>query len=104
MHNPGTPPDERLTRMTDVIITCEEPYQRHNDATIQDHLAKFGFDRLRCGYQVSGVPVDQIGRFVSAVKSRCTYLFVTDLVDDFYESFGKSWRAFILACQHSGDM
>jgi len=104
MHNPGTPPDERLTRMADVIIVCEEPFQRYNDATTQNHLAKFGFDRQRCGYQVSGVPVDQVGSFVPAVISRCTYLFVTDLADDFYESFGESWKAFILALQQLGDV
>ena len=104
IHNPGTPPDERLTRMADVIIMCEEPYQRYNGVTTQTHLAKFGFDRLRCGYQISGVPVDQVGSFVPAVISRCTYLFVTDLVDDFYESFGESWKGFILALQRSGDI
>ena len=47
---------------------------------------------------ISGVPHGkEVGRLVRELRYRGAYLFVTSLVDDFYESFGKCWTDFVEA-------
>ena len=48
---------------------------------------------------ISAVPRDQIGALVRELRCRGAYLFVTDLVDGFYESFGSGWGDFVEAME-----
>lgn len=52
---------------------------------------------------ISAVPGNKIGEAVQELCHRGAYLFVTDLVDDFYESFGKSWADFVVAMEAAGN-
>ena len=104
IHNPGTPPDAELADPgPDVIITCEEPYHRYRGKEVQQRLKEYHYDRAKSGYMISAVPGDEIGQIVQELCHRGAYLFVTALVDDFYESFGKSWGDFVAAMELAGE-
>lgn len=98
IHNPGTPPDSGLANPgPDVFINCEEPYERYLGEEVQKRLKDYHYDQPKSGYMISGVPEDKVAEFVRELRHRAAYLFVTDLVDNFYESFGPSWGAFVAA-------
>ncbi|KAH8787744.1 cell surface protein [Hyaloscypha finlandica] len=98
IHNPGTPPDAELGNPgPDVIVTCEEPYERYQGEEVQKRLKDYHYDQPRSGYMVSGVPSTEIPALLQKLRYRGEYLFVTDLVNNFYESFGDSWGEFITA-------
>jgi hypothetical protein len=80
-----------------VIVTCEEPYERYRGEEVQKRLKDYHIEQPKSGYMISGVPGDEIVRLVRELRQRGAYLFVTDLVDDFYESFGPSWDDFVAA-------
>jgi hypothetical protein len=86
----------------DVIVTCEEPYHRYRGKEVQRRLKDYHYDRAKSGYMISAVPEDEIGDVVQELCDRGAYLFVTELVDDFYESFGKSWTNFVGAMEAAG--
>ncbi|KAL5119596.1 hypothetical protein ACEQ8H_002442 [Pleosporales sp. CAS-2024a] len=101
LHNPGTPPDAGLASPTfvDVVVTCEEPYERYMGDEVQRRLADYHFHRLRSAYQLSGVPKERIAEVTRQLRHRGAYVFATSLVDDFYESFGACWNDFIAAME-----
>jgi hypothetical protein len=89
MHNPGTPPDVGLATpaMVDIVITCEEPYQKYMDEQTQKRLQNYFFHRRRSGYQISAVPKECMREAVRELRRNGAFVFATSLVDDFYESF-----------------
>lgn len=98
IHNPGTPPDAELANPgPDVIVTCEEPYERYQGEEVQKRLRDYYYEQPRSGYMISGVSRAQIPALVEELRYRGAYLFVTALINDFYESFGESWGDFIAA-------
>jgi Spherulation-specific family 4 len=100
IHNPGTPPDAGLADPgPDIIITCEEPYDRYQGKEVQQRLKEYHYDQARSGYMISAVTKEEIRGFVHELRHRGAYLFVTDLVNDFYESFGDSWYDFVAAME-----
>jgi hypothetical protein len=104
IHNPGTPPDAGLADPgPDVIVTCEEPYDRYIGDEVQKRLKELHYDQPKSGYMISGVPEDKVGGLVRELRHRGAHLFVTDLVDDFYESFGPSWGAFVAAFEEGDE-
>jgi hypothetical protein len=68
---------------------------------VQKRLGELPLDRARSIYQISGIPREQIRDAVHELCKRGQYVFATDLVDDFYESFGPSWEDFISAVDQS---
>ena len=84
-----------------MIITCEEPYDRYKGKEVQKRLKEYHYDQARSGYLISAVPGNQVAPFTHELRHRGAYLFVTDLVDDFYESFGRSWEDFVDAMETS---
>ena len=48
---------------------------------------------------ISAVPGEEIGSLVRELRHRGAYLFVTDLVNHFYEIFGNSWGDFVAAIE-----
>ncbi|KIN05435.1 hypothetical protein OIDMADRAFT_158030 [Oidiodendron maius Zn] len=130
IHNPGTPPDYSLappppplasiikptpittniepdkdisgpTYGPDIILTCEEPHARYLSPEVQNRLKEYYYPPSRSGYMISGVPLGEIAEAVQELKGRGDYVFATDLVDDFYESFGESWNGFVAAVEGS---
>jgi hypothetical protein len=82
-----------------MVITCEEPYERYTGEQVQHRLSEYFFHRSRAGYQISGVPENRIREVVRELRHEGAYIFATSLVDDFYESFGNCWKAFVEAME-----
>lgn len=101
IHNPGTPPDKDLASpgIVDVIITCEEPFDRYMDTEVQERLVEYPLHRARAGHQVSGVPRERIREMTRDMRRRAAYVFLTSLTEDFYESFGECWKSFVDAVE-----
>lgn len=98
IHNPGTPPDYALADPgPEVIVTSEEPFERFQGDEVQKRLRDYHYGQPRTAFMISGVPQEQVAEFARELRNRGAYLFVTDLVDDFYESFGSSWANFVAA-------
>ncbi|PWY90402.1 hypothetical protein BO94DRAFT_565046 [Aspergillus sclerotioniger CBS 115572] len=92
VHNPGTPPDVAMANTCpDLILVCEEPYARYQSLEVQNRLRELHYHRDRCGYMVTEVPGDvNMFELVRDLRSRATWIFVTEIVGDFYERFGPS--------------
>ncbi len=103
MHNPGTPPegDLALFGSPDVVCICEEPHKLYSGAGTQGRLEQYSPNRTQIIYQISGIPAGQIADVVQDLCKRGKYIFATDLVDDFYESFGPSWGDFVASVRKS---
>ncbi|KAF2017686.1 hypothetical protein BU24DRAFT_478809 [Aaosphaeria arxii CBS 175.79] len=100
LHNPGTPPDAGLADPgPDVIFTSEEPYERYRGDEVQKRLREYPYEHARSAFMISAVPKDEIQTAVRDLRKRGRWVFATDLVDDFYESFGESWNDFIAAME-----
>ncbi|KAL2812288.1 Spherulation-specific family 4 [Aspergillus granulosus] len=100
VHNPGTAPDESIAEHAELTFVCEEPYSRYRSDEVQKWLELHPFDRTRAGFMISGVPNEELHSLVQELRDRSAYFFVTEVVDDFYESFGpRSWGAFMQALQ-----
>jgi Spherulation-specific family 4 len=84
-------------------MTCEEPYQKYKGHEVQKRLKEYYYDQSRSGYMISGTPREEISSAVRELRHRGAYVFVTDLVDDIYESFGPSWTEFITAMDKPQD-
>ncbi|KAH0598138.1 hypothetical protein MHUMG1_04510 [Metarhizium humberi] len=99
VHNPGTPPEGELASFgdPDLVCVCEEPYHLFQGDGLQRRLVDWAPEHERCVYQISGVPQDELPAAVRDLCRRGRYVFATDLVDDFYESFGPSWPGFVAA-------
>lgn len=83
----------------DLVVTCEEPYDRYASEGVQQRLQDYFFHRLRSGYQISGVPKEQIREVTRELRQKGAYVFATSLVEDFYESFGECWQEFVGAME-----
>jgi hypothetical protein len=99
VHNPGTPPegDLALFGSPDLVCVCEEPYQRYRDAEVQARLDAYRLEHAQTMFQISGVPSGELTEAVRQLCGRGRYMFATELVENFYESFGASWPSFVVA-------
>ncbi|KAL2859257.1 Spherulation-specific family 4 [Aspergillus pseudodeflectus] len=101
IHNPGTAPSPSIAATAEMTFICEEPYSRYRSDEVQKWLELHPFERTRAGFMLSGVPNEELHGLVQELRHRSAYIFVTEVVDDFYESFGeRSWGAFMRALQH----
>ncbi|KAF1850683.1 cell surface protein [Cucurbitaria berberidis CBS 394.84] len=99
VHNPGTPPDADLASpaVVDIIVTCEEPYQKYAGDETQQRLQDYFIHRSRSAYQISGVPKELIREVTRELRRKGAYVFATSLTEDFYEDFGACWKEFVTA-------
>ncbi|OAA38303.1 cell surface protein [Metarhizium rileyi] len=99
VHNPGTPPEGKLATFgnPDLVCICEEPYELYLKDGLQQRLNSLSPEHERCIYQISGIPPAKVAETAQQLCQRGQYVFATDLVDDFYESFGPSWHTFVTA-------
>ncbi|KAL3443105.1 Spherulation-specific family 4 [Aspergillus insuetus] len=101
IHNPGTAPSPGIAATAEMTFICEEPYSRYRSDEVQKWLELHPFERTRAGFMISGVPNEEVHGLVQELRRRSAYIFVTEVADDFYESFGESsWGAFMRALQH----
>ncbi|KAK3314059.1 cell surface protein [Apodospora peruviana] len=99
IHNPGTPPEGTLEQFgcPDIICACEEPYHKYCRPDVQHRLDFYHVDFERNALLISGIGHHEIEDAVEGMCGRGRYIFATDLVDNFYESFGQSWERFVRA-------
>ncbi|RAK84446.1 hypothetical protein BO79DRAFT_240463 [Aspergillus costaricaensis CBS 115574] len=91
VHNPGTPPDPEMADAgSDLLLVCEEPFARWQTNEVQHRLGELPYPRDRCGYMVTEVPNHHLPALVRDLRRRAAYIFVTEIVGDFYERFGPS--------------
>jgi hypothetical protein len=98
IHNPGTAVDARFAEAgPDITTVAEVDYGQFQTAEYQDWLAKSPYGRDQSSYMIHGAPVDGLADFVSALRGRARYLFVTNLSEGCYQSFGDAWEVFVEA-------
>jgi hypothetical protein len=86
----------------DLILACEEAYSRYRSNEVQSRLRDYPYERVRCGYVIHSVPIQNLRPLVHDLRHRAAYLFVTELFGQFYERFGpSSWTAFLEALQEA---
>lgn len=96
MHNPGTIPDPYLAReKCDITAIFEASYSSYQSEWTQAQLDAHHYDRASSSIIVHSTPIEEIGNLVNELRLRAEYLFVTDLQDQYYESFGAGWKTFI---------
>jgi len=98
IHNPGTIPDSRLSDPSiDITVVFEGPYQDYQP--LQAKLASLPDRRSRYSYLIHSIPASISGgdmrKLVDRLSQHAEFLFLTDLSQNFYESFGPHWRDFI---------
>lgn len=82
----------------DVTVVFEESSALWHEAESQTRLAELlRYKRGNCCYMVHSVPQHLIRTLTRDLRSRGAFLFVTDLEDRYYESFGKMWDEFVSA-------
>lgn len=98
VHNPGTIPDEQLTKARpEITAVFEESFSRYRSCGINERKALDVYDRKGASYILHSVPRDQVKAIVRELRPRAEYIFVTDRSSKYYEGFGDSWNDFIRA-------
>lgn len=79
---------------------CEEPHHRYVTAELKNRMKMYELPYDKTLYQISGVPMGEIEHTTKKMmEQHARYVFVTDLGEDFYESFGESWGGFLRAVE-----
>jgi hypothetical protein len=101
IQNPGAVPNANITNnVTDTQVIFEGAY---SDVPSQDTMkAKLDIlsnDRSRFTYVVHSMPSNvkqpDLRKLVQDAARNAAFLFVTDLTEDYYESFGSRWKDFV---------
>lgn len=96
MHNPGTAVHAGLAEPgPDLTTIIEEAWPSYQTKEYQDWLATSPYDRTRTCAMMNAVPKDDVPEVTRMMRDRADFLFVTDLEENFYESFGASWDSFV---------
>jgi len=97
IHNPGTTIDPRLDDLsTDITVIFESSYQDYQERKAT--LSSLPKDRLRSSYIIHSLPSKgfrDLGKFVDSISVQAGALFVTDLDERYYKSFGSNWETFV---------
>ncbi|KAH7116121.1 Spherulation-specific family 4 [Dendryphion nanum] len=98
IHNPGTAVHAGLADPgPDLTTIIEEGWPRYQTKEYQNWLATSPYDRTRTCAMMNAVPKDDVPEVTRMIRDRAEYVFVTDLDENFYESFGPSWDSFVEA-------
>lgn len=77
----------------DITIIFEESYKTWSDPKVQRRLNELlRYERAACCFIVHSVPQDACKDLVQELREKGGCIFVTELSDNYYESFGDSWR------------
>lgn len=91
----------------DVTVIFEESSALWHEAGTQTRLADLlRYRQDQCSYMIHSVPQHLIRPLTREMRSRGAYLFLTELQDRYYESFGKTWTDFVSAMaaeDHAGE-
>lgn len=90
-----TPERSRIEAEPDLVVIFEGPYDDWRQTAIQERMARLSrYDRSQCCHIVHSVPHDSLRELFTEIKYRGSHLYLTDLSERFYESFGQSWKKF----------
>ncbi|KAF8859950.1 hypothetical protein BDZ45DRAFT_672879 [Acephala macrosclerotiorum] len=98
IHNPGTIPDTGLNVSgTDITVVFEGSYQSYQEQATA--LVSLPLNRSDYSYIIHSLPTGlsevNLRKFAYRLSERSEFLFLTDLSENYYESFGPDWRDFI---------
>lgn len=98
IHNPGTIPDAGFTDAnTDITVVFEGSYQAYQEQ--EAALTSLPPGRLQYSYVIHSMPTSMseadLRNFAYTLSAQTGLFFLTDLSQDYYESFGPDWRGFI---------
>lgn len=80
----------------DVTVVFEESSALWHEAESQTRLSELlRYNRENCSYMVHSVPEYLLRMVTMDLRHRGGYLFVTELRENYYESFGKTWEEFV---------
>lgn len=95
LENVPSPRRSRLGGEPDLVVIFEGPYSDWQKDAIQERMTRLSkYDRSQCCYIVHSVPQENLKQLFAETRVRGSHLYVTDLTEKFYESFGKSWTRF----------
>lgn len=98
IHNPGTAVNAQLADPgPDITVVVETSYAHFITEEYQKWLATSPYDRSRSCYMVHSVPDEEVENITTALRERAEYLFVTNAVANYYETFGPCWERFVVA-------
>lgn len=82
-------------------MTFEQSYDLYQSTSTQSMLDRSissgDYNRSSSSLIVHSVPIDQIETLTLDLAKRAEYVFVTDLTEDYYNSFGPGWERFVKA-------
>lgn len=88
----------------DVTVVFEESSTLWHEVDTQTRLADLlRYRRQNCSYMIHSVPQHLIRPLTREMRARGAYLFITELQDRYYESFGKTWTDFVSAMALEAD-
>ena len=95
IHNPGTIPDARLTDTnTDITVVFEESFDLYKQQS--KAVAKLSDDRSKKAIIIHSVPSStRLRKFVDQLAPQAENLYLTDLTENYYQSFGNEWQKFV---------
>lgn len=89
-------PDKLCCGAPDITTVFETSHALWLDMEVQKRLSDLlRHQRLQCCYMVHSVPLDLVTDVTMVLRKRGMYVFVTDLREHYYETFGKSWEVFV---------
>jgi hypothetical protein len=82
-------------------VTSEQSYDLYQSSSTQSMLDRSissgDYNRSSSSLIVHSVPIDQIETLTLDLAKRAEYVFVTDLTEEYYNSFGPGWERFVKA-------
>lgn len=106
IHNPGLIPDARLTDPdVDITVVFEGSYQDYQEDSssraLRAQLASLPYDRSGVScimFSVrTGMSQGDRRSLADELSQHAEFLYLTDLSQNYYESFGPHWQDFIAA-------
>lgn len=95
-HGPGA--SRTIVGSPDITVVFEESSALWHELETQTRLADLlRYKRRDCSYMIHSVPQHLIRPLTIEMRARGAYLFITELQDRYYESFGKTWADFVSA-------
>lgn len=100
IHNPGCVPDARYARSgPDMTVVAEQTCAQYDSELVQGLLEDSPFTREQTGLVLHSVPARRIEEIVGRAREHAGHVFVTELMRNYYESFGLTWKRFIKLLQ-----
>lgn len=100
IHNPGAIPDSRLLGPNgpDIIVAVEATFATVQRSNILKSIASLKIDTTKLASMIHSVPplnFRERAKFVKELKQVTGHVFITELFEDVYSSWGNVWNGFV---------